>query len=102
MEKKIVNLKRRTDRKERTENLFKNENVKNYEFVEAIDGKELVATRYIIDLFKGNNFGYKRGAVGCALSHYNLWKRLTDDSLDYYCIFEDDIELATNFRKSVV
>ena len=90
---KIVNLKRRKDRKEHTINIFEKENITNYEFYEAVDGNELELTNEIIELFQGNDFGNKKGVIGCALSHYNLWKKLIEDKeTNYYLIFEDDIQ----------
>lgn len=90
---KIVNLKRRKDRKEYTINIFEKENITNYEFYEAVDGNELELTNEIIELFQGNDFGNKKGVIGCALSHYNLWKKLIEDKeTNYYLIFEDDIQ----------
>jgi hypothetical protein len=33
------------------------------------------------------------GAIGCALSHYSLWKKCVDDDLDYIIIVEDDLKV---------
>jgi GR25 family glycosyltransferase involved in LPS biosynthesis/glycosyltransferase involved in cell wall biosynthesis len=96
---KILNLKRRQDRKEAMINLFKSIQIEEYEFVEAIDGKELKVTNDLINLFKGNDFGNRSGFIGCALSHYNLWKELlSNPSAEYYIIFEDDVSLSSNFK----
>ena len=51
----------------------------NYEFIKAIDGKELTSDSDDVDLFEGNDFGSRRGFIGCALTHYNLWKKLIED-----------------------
>lgn len=107
---KIVNLKRRKDRKEYTKKLFEKENIKNYEFYEAIDGNELELTNEIVELFQGNDFGSKKGVIGCALSHYNLWKKLIEDKeTNYYLILEDDIqdyyklnETIKNYQKEMI
>jgi GR25 family glycosyltransferase involved in LPS biosynthesis len=95
---KVVNLKRRPDRKaatiERLDGL-------NYEFVEAVDGSQLTPTKELFKLFKGNDFGNRKGFIGCALSHYNLWKQLLDDAKnEYYVIFEDDFSLTLDFKES--
>jgi len=93
---KVVNLKRRPDRRKVMEELFKEF---EYEIVEAIDGKELKPTQELKDLFNGNDFGSRVGVIGCALSHYNLWnKLLSDNNNEYYVIFEDDITLASDFK----
>ena len=97
----VLNLLRRTDRKEAVEVAMDAAGVKDgdYEFFEAIDGKELVLTDDIGKLFMGNDFGSRRGVIGCALSHYTLWKQLMADATnEYYTIFEDDITLVDGFK----
>jgi len=97
----VVNLVRRTDRKETTEKVFDDAGVKDseYEFIEAVDGKELILTDEINTLFLGNDFGSRKGFIGCALSHYGLWKQLlTDTTNEYYTIFEDDVRLVDGFK----
>ena len=95
----IVNLIRRTDRKEAMEDLFDNEGIKGYEFYEAVDGQTLTVTDDITQMFLGNDFGSRKGFIGCALSHYDIWKQLLADSTnEYYTIFEDDIRLADGFK----
>lgn len=96
---KVINLKRRSDRKEYMTNLFKSIQFTDYEFVEAVDGKELKPTTELKDLFDGNDFGSRSGVIGCALSHYNLWNALlADTSAEYYVIFEDDVTLSSTFK----
>jgi len=94
----IINLKKRNDRKERIYNLFKKENINNYFFYEAFDGKKLELNLEIKNLFKYNDFNNRKNIIGCALSHYNIWLDLIkDNNSDYYIIFEDDITLCDNF-----
>ena len=97
----IVNLIRRVDRKEDTENEFEKAGISelDYEFIEAVDGKELELTDEINTLFLGNDFGSRKGVIGCALSHYNLWKQLVESNCNYYTIFEDDIKLCDGFKE---
>lgn len=96
---KVVNLKRRPDRKETMTALFNNIGFTDYEFVEAVDGKQLKPTTALKNLFEGNDFGSNVGFIGCALSHYNLWKSLLDSNDDYYVIFEDDVTLVPKFKE---
>ena len=96
---KIVNLKRRTDRKETMTALFKDIEFADYEFVEAVDGKQLKPTTALKTVFEGNDFGSNVGFIGCALSHYNLWKALLASNDEYYVIFEDDVTLVPKFKE---
>ena len=98
----IVNLKKREDRRQQMIKLFSNINFINYEFYEAINGFEIPLTLEIKNLFEGNDFGNRKGIIGCALSHYNLWLKLANDNLnDYYIIFEDDIHISDNFMEEL-
>jgi len=95
----IINLKRRRDRRTKMETQMKNQKFMDYEFMDAVDGNELTLTEHIRDLFKGNDFQYRKGVIGCAMSHMALWNRLIrDTSSDVFVIMEDDAELVDNFE----
>ena len=95
----VINLKRRSDRKENIKKLFSDKNIE-YSFFEAIDGKELKGTLELYKLFLNNDFNWRKGVIGCALSHHKLWTNLLEDDIhDNYCIFEDDIILSNNFSQ---
>ena len=98
---KVINLKRREDRKNNVIENFKNANVLNYEFIEATDGNNLEITSDIIELFKGNDFGNRKGVIGCALTHYKLWKKLIESEDEYYLIMEDDFTLCSDFKNKL-
>lgn len=94
---KIINLARRIDRKEKMDKLFQKHRIANYEFVEAIDGSTLQLTYDVYMLFKGNDFGNRKGFIGCAMSHYALWLQLVQSNDSKYIIFEDDIQIEPEF-----
>ena len=99
---KVINLKRREDRKSSMTEQFARENVTGYEFVDAVDGKHLAQSEELRLLFEGNDFNYKKGVIGCSLSHISLWNRLISDSeSDFYVILEDDIQLCKNFKEKL-
>jgi GR25 family glycosyltransferase involved in LPS biosynthesis len=94
-----LNLKRRIDRKDNMVKHFNTLNIK-YKFFEAVDGNELEPTKELIQLFKNNDFGTRKGVVGCALSHIKIWKQLFEDKFKkYYIIVEDDCELHPKFNE---
>jgi len=104
---KIVNLKKRNDRRKNIENIFKKINFENYSFYEALDGKNIPLNLEIKYLFENNDFGNRKCFIGCALSHYNIWiDFLKDKTSQYYIIFEDDIILSdyfiNNFEKTKI
>jgi GR25 family glycosyltransferase involved in LPS biosynthesis len=99
---KVVNLKRRPDRKEQVTKVLTEAKVSEFDIVEAVDGKLLEPTLDMAKIFKGNDFGSRRGVVGCALSHYNLWLALiADPKTEYYIILEDDITVCPDFNKKI-
>jgi len=96
---KCVNLLRREDRKIIMTKLFEDSMLmENCDFFEAVDGQKLVITDDVLKLFKDNDFGSRPGFIGCALSHYEIWKSLVIDSnYENYLVFEDDVEICNNF-----
>jgi len=97
---KVVNMEKRNDRKITMTNHFKNAGIENYDFFKAVDGKEIEPSIEIKKLFEGNDFQYRRGVLGAALSHMKLWKELTDEpeTCDFYIVLEDDVELCYQFK----
>jgi len=96
---KIVNLKRRDDRKKTMIDKLNKQNITKYNFIEAVDGCDLKPTYELEKLFRDNDFGSRIGVIGCALSHFNLWKQLVnDENNNYYIILEYDITFCRNFK----
>jgi GR25 family glycosyltransferase involved in LPS biosynthesis len=99
---KVINLERRKDRLESIINKLKCVNIEKYEIIEAVDGNKLQPNLFIKELFEGNDFNYRKGVIGCALSHYKLWNNLINDiNNNFYCIFEDDITFVDNFKEKL-
>lgn len=98
---KVINMKNRTDRLDKVTELLRKEKLL-FERVEAVDGKNIKMTPEILHIFKDNDFHYKRGVIGCALSHYYLWRRLMDSSDDYYVILEDDVNFTEGFKDKLI
>jgi len=97
---KIINLEKRNDRRDEMTSKLTKENIKNYEFFKAVDGKELEQKQVLYELFKHNDFGYKKGVIGCALSHIHLWNELLHDkNNEFYVILEDDVNICSNFKQ---
>ena len=81
-------------------NKLQKKKIHNFEIIEGVDGMKLEQTPELEMLFSGNNFNNRKGVIGCALSHLELWNRLANDSThNYYVILEDDIELCSNFKE---
>jgi hypothetical protein len=61
-------------------------------FVDAVDGASLRVTREHERLFAVNDYGDNAGAIGCALSHFALWRRIGRGEVHF--ILEDDIIIS--------
>lgn len=98
----VVNLDRRSDRYEE----FK-KNIGSFEpnvkRLPATDGRSIIMTPNLARLFKGNDFMWKKGVIGCALSHLRLWYNLANEPADTqsYLIFEDDAKPRTEWLDSL-
>ena len=98
---KVISLERRKDRRLYMEEQFEKVELQ-CEFINAVDGDKLLPTEDLRLLFNQNDFNYKRGVLGCALSHLKLWKQLAfDNKNEYYIILEDDVELCPKFGEKL-
>ena len=99
---KMINLKRREDRKKEMIEKLNKVNIQDLDLVEAVDGLALEPTSELAELFKGNDFANRKGIIGCALTHYYLWQDLLEDTEhEYYLILEDDCTFTDDFGKKV-
>ena len=99
----IINLERDTDRREYMERLVREMPFVEPEFVSAVYGRALgtVEKRRVFDQ---RRFGYvfsgvaSDGEIGCAVSHYNVWRRMTEEVDNVAFVFEDDVLFEDDFR----
>jgi GR25 family glycosyltransferase involved in LPS biosynthesis len=115
MEQKIhfycINLKNRTDRWNTFSSQLAIEKIKakhNFERFEAVSGSTVdVQNDSRISLRTKRNIKESArrehsdintaGAIGCYLSHTDLWRKVADGSEPFAVIFEDDTELPDDF-----
>lgn len=94
----VVNLDNRPDRWE----LFQKNDLEflNYQRYSAVDGKQLVSTCQLQQIFENNDYRMRRGMVGCFMSHVKLHCELIhDNEADAYLILEDDITITNDFQR---
>ncbi len=99
-----LNLERRGDRRAAMVLKLAAAGIDHYSFYRAIDGRDDENfTSDVIRLFKGNDFGYQRGVMACALGHYAMWRELVADEKaaedDYVFVLEDDVKFAPEFQR---
>ena len=92
-----VNLDRRPDRKELFEKVMLDISMPIIRF-SAIDGYALEMTPQMYHLFDKNDYNYRKGIVGCALSHIQIWIKHYYDEIskqrDFLMVMEDDLYFA--------
>ena len=102
----IINLKHRTDNRKEMKGKLAYLDLP-YEFIDAVYGKDLPDNYFEQNGIKINstfrnpytNSTITKGEIGCALSHYNAWKRAMEEGVKYPIIMEDDIEFTADFIK---
>jgi GR25 family glycosyltransferase involved in LPS biosynthesis len=97
----VINLESRTDRLEKFNKEVSERQDEDGEFFNvlryvAINGYELTATRQLEQIFNDNDYNYRKGMIGCALSHINLWiSLLTTPGI--LIVLEDDVTFVPYF-----
>ena len=85
----VINLRRRPDRREQFLRWNANKGL-TFEFLDAVDGQQLVETDLIErKLLSVNPTRFRRGAVGNTLSHRAAWEMAVERK-ESILIFEDD------------
>ncbi len=77
--------------------------------VERSDGVNaaILTPEYLATVYspEKNRKGYVRplskGQIACFLAHYNAWKKIIDEDLDYAVILEDDAKISDDFPKAL-
>jgi hypothetical protein len=91
----VINLLRRTDRREHMKKLFKDYEVTDYTFIDAFDAQENIH-QYIYDSERSNPRAAKRTETAACMSHLKAIKHWLDTSDTEYAIFaEDDLSMDT-------
>ncbi len=97
MEIILINLQRRPDRLEKFKKQIDKYSL-NFTIFSAIDGYKLKPNRQLNKIFENNDYNMRKGIVGCALSHLQIWIELIKSNKDFYLIFEDDVTIQDNFK----
>ena len=89
----VINMKSSVNRRNHIKKILRNY---NYEFVNAVNGKELHSNDFN-NITSNSLRELSRGEVGCFLSHKKVYKKFLNSNEDYCLILEDDIQLCKNF-----
>lgn len=100
----VVNLKERTDRKEKMTSQFNKYNISAI-FEEAVNGKNVNIDEMInngIIRYQDGDRIMRSGEIGCYFSHLNILNKFLKSDKKYVLIFEDDAILEDNFRDDLI
>lgn len=78
----------------------------SFERVSAVVGKELPQEKQMkayrhFRWWCAMGRPIRLGEIGCALSHYTIYKKMIDEGLDVACILEDDVIIGNGFVEQV-
>jgi GR25 family glycosyltransferase involved in LPS biosynthesis len=99
----VINIKSNTQRYNCTLKQLKKNGLDNIIFFDAIDcNSDLNKYKYkTMENFINpcNNLPIRNGEIGCALSHYFVWKFICENKIPEALILEDDIFFLSNFKE---
>jgi GR25 family glycosyltransferase involved in LPS biosynthesis len=98
----VINMKKREDR---WDTLCKEEPWigKNAKRFIGYDGRNVRMNGDLHTLFQHNDFAWKKGVIGCALSHIALWQALLlePNYIQSYLILEDDVRFVGGWQEGL-
>jgi len=112
----VINLVSNTERLESFKYQYEKSDLawKKYIVYPAVVGKELDIIKYVTpDAFtqvmetdatkrRKHHYDITKGAVGCYLSHLDIYRKIAASNKKYGLIFEDDVMIATDFYKRML
>jgi GR25 family glycosyltransferase involved in LPS biosynthesis len=95
----ILNLDRSTDRKDALKKRFKSNELSNYTFWPALDGKDIINAQVNIPIIKGYGKGrnLKTTEIAIIMSHIAALKHAQVMNYDNVVILEDDVDICDDW-----
>lgn len=93
----IVNLKNAVEKRKHMVAQLKRLGVQNYEFIEAVYGKDLTPEFIADNVYDYPACALTPGEIGCSLSHIGIYKNMISENIPYAMILEDDVILPDDF-----
>ena len=107
----LINMVKNKDRLDHFDKIYNESDLKNIPYIvfPAIVGKDLDLKKYVTlktyKQIKDSELSWRRnthyelssGAVGCYLSHLNIYKKIMESDKNYGLIFEDDVAFEPDF-----
>uniref|UniRef100_A0A4W5MDZ5 procollagen galactosyltransferase n=1 Tax=Hucho hucho TaxID=62062 RepID=A0A4W5MDZ5_9TELE len=105
----MINLKKRTDRRDRMLRTLYEQEIA-CKVIQAVDGKAMNISEINalgIHMLPGYSDPYHgrpltKGELGCFLSHYNIWKEIAERGLERSLVIEDDLRFEVFFKRRLM
>ncbi|XP_014048151.1 procollagen galactosyltransferase 1 [Salmo salar] len=105
----MINLKKRTDRRDRMLRTLYEQEIA-CKVIQAVDGKAMNISEINalgIHMLPGYSDPYHgrpltKGELGCFLSHYNIWKEIAERGLKSSLVIEDDLRFEVFFKRRLM
>ncbi|KAM7387159.1 hypothetical protein PAMA_009667 [Pampus argenteus] len=105
----MINLQRRTDRRERMLTALHQQEI-TCKVIAAVDGKAMNVSELHkkgIHMLPGYSDPYHsrpltKGELGCFLSHYNIWTEIVERGLHTSLVIEDDLRFEIFFKRRLM
>lgn len=91
----VINLEREPQKKQYIQQECQRLKL-DFEIYNAVDGSKLTESFIKNNVLDYPNNFLTKGEIGCALSHFNIYKKIVDDNLPYALIIEDDSVITNN------
>jgi glycosyl transferase, family 25 len=96
----VISMRSSENRRKNIANQFEKRNIV-FEWFDAIEGKKLNDNdlNALVDVEAVNKSPewLTKGAIGCALSHYYVYKQIVERDLPYAVVLEDDVVISDDF-----
>jgi glycosyl transferase family 25 len=100
----VINLEHEYERRKSVEKQLVKYNI-DYSIMPAVNGKDLsdeeVSEKCDMQAVSKNPLWLSRGAIGCFLSHLNLYQKIVKEKLDVAVILEDDVIISDSFPSTL-
>ena len=100
----VINLERSVARRASIQKQLDTQGV-DFEFIKAVDGAtltdEYLKTALNFEEIAKRPYLKRKGAYGCALSHYAIYSKIVAENIPYAIILEDDVILENGFKSII-